>query len=78
MSLNSWIGRVLHQMKQTWNNLGVELLLEYRGKVSGHLTDGIAACEPDPGVWIIDVVHDALHHLVQEWLHLLVASLTTG
>ena len=43
--------------------------------VRRHLADGVAAGEPDPGVRVRDVVHDPVHDLVQEGLHLLVASL---
>ena len=39
------------------------------------MADVVAAGEPDPGVGVGDEVHDAVHDLVQQRLHLLVTSL---
>ena len=56
----------------------MELLLKNGGKVSGHLSDCIAAGISDPGMGVVDVVHDPLHQLVEVRLHLLVTSLAGG
>lgn len=50
MSLNTGIGMVIHQMKESRDDFIVELLFEHWGKVGRHLSDGITGGKSNPRV----------------------------
>jgi len=53
----------------------VELLLEGGRKVGGHLADAVAGGVADARVGVLEEADDAVDHLVQVALHLLVGAL---